>query len=71
MNDARRMAETIADLERLAECEHEFVGGAETGTGGLTAKCKKCRCRFASWPGGAHYDEIAAVIRANGWETKR
>ena len=44
-----------------ARChDMEFVGAHAQG-GGIVGRCRRCRCRFTAWPGGPHYDAIAAA----------
>lgn len=51
---------------RSAKCEHRFVpiSGPHSGSLRVVARCGLCECRFTSWPGTPHYEDIITAIEA-------
>lgn len=44
------------------ECKHIFLFSRQVvHSGGVAARCPKCRRTFTAWPNTLHYDEIIAA----------
>mgnify|MGYP003393251404 CR=1 FL=1 len=51
----------LRDAVSAALCEHQFQFERQAAGNGVVGRCTRCKCRFTAWPGGIHYDEIAAT----------
>lgn len=56
-----KLSDALDGFRTAAECPHEFDYIGPNKTGGEVGRCRHCRCRFTTWPGTVHYDDIVAA----------
>lgn len=67
-----KIVKALREAVVSARCTHDFQYLKPHPIGnGLSAHCRKCRCRFTAWPGGVHYDELVAAARRSGFDVEQ
>jgi hypothetical protein len=56
-----KIRDALESALAATKCAHDFEYLKPIAGNGVVAVCRTCRCRFAAWPGGMHYDEIVAA----------
>lgn len=70
MNDDSKIEESFRSFEVAAKCDHDLEYRGNNKLGAQIRHCRKCGCRFASYPGAHLYDPSMTAFPYR-WPSKR